>query len=228
MERSVTVQGGYQQQVLLRLEPVASSGGGAAQARGVGFFQQAVDAEIRQQGEVAEAGYLASQQQEPKLTAAYDRLASLYLRQGRNQEAVSQFLKPIARVPPTAHSYSELARAYGIFAQKGPGDRGSYRSAGLPPGDNADRKVGATLASARRQQRPEGRCYASLPHASRPERGGRPGAACGSGRCPGRPEFAGSTPRAGIRPRRRGSVLIAPTDPLPCLWFPYGFLVHTA
>lgn len=116
VERSVKVLDGYEQQVIVRLEP--TDGVVAPMGKAGEFYQRSLDAESRQQWEVAAGGYKTVIDADPKFAPAYERLADLYTRQGRLPDAIGVLVDMVAKTPPTAHGYSLLARAYATFAER--------------------------------------------------------------------------------------------------------------
>jgi tetratricopeptide (TPR) repeat protein len=139
VERTVKVLEGYEQQVIVRLEPTAGVTAPAGKAGE--FYQRSVDAETRQQWEVATGGYKAVIDADPKFAPAYERLAELYARQGRLPEAIAVLVDMVAKTPPAAHGYSLLSRAYSTFAER---ERaaGGEGAAGDNGGDNKKKKRG--------------------------------------------------------------------------------------
>lgn len=138
VERTVKVLDGYEHQVIVRLDPEA---GVVAPAGKAGeFYQRSLDAETRQQWEVAVGGYKSVIDSDPKFAPAYERLAELYTRQGRLPDALGVLVEMVAQTPPTAHGYALLSRAYSAFAERenaageepdGDGDRGKKKKGGL-------------------------------------------------------------------------------------------------
>lgn len=119
--RSVKALGGYQNQVVLQLQPSAGAAPISADDPASKFYQRAVAAEERQQWEVAEQGYNAAIGANPKFFAAYEALLELHRLQNRNADAVADALRLLSN-SPGAHSLSVLSRAYSRFAEVGAGN----------------------------------------------------------------------------------------------------------
>jgi tetratricopeptide (TPR) repeat protein len=140
VERSVKVLDGYEQQVIVRLEP---TGGVVAPAGKAGeFYQRSVDAESRQQWEVAAGGYKTVIDADPKFAPAYERLAELYTRQGRLPDAIGVLVNMVAQTPPTAHGYSLLSRAYATFAERENATGGDDKDGKSGDGESPKKKKG--------------------------------------------------------------------------------------
>jgi tetratricopeptide (TPR) repeat protein len=116
VERSVSVLDGYENQVLVRLEPEAP--GAVPAGKSAELYQRALDAETRQQWEVAVGGYKTVIGADPKFAPAYERLADLYTRQGRPAEAIGVLIDMVGQTPASAHGYGLLSRAYSSFAER--------------------------------------------------------------------------------------------------------------
>ncbi len=119
--RSVKVQGGYQNQVAVQLQPAAGATPIAADAPAMKFYQRAAAAEARGQWEVAEQGYSAAIGANPKFLSAHEALLELHRLQGRNADAVADALNMLTNAPG-AHSLAVLSRAYSRFAEAGAGN----------------------------------------------------------------------------------------------------------
>lgn len=122
VERSVKVLDGYEHQVSLHLQPGGRGLTAPADSPAARFYQSAVDAEGRQQWTVAENGYNLVLQGDPTYASAYERLASLQSRQGRNRDALATLITMTGQVQPGAHTLSLLSSAYATFAARGAGD----------------------------------------------------------------------------------------------------------
>lgn len=102
---------------------VAARGVTAPAAGSAGdLFQRAVDAELREDWGAAAIGYGETLKLDPTNMEASERLASIRLRQGRNQDAIVALLNLYANHPTDAHALSLLSRAYSVYADMGPGD----------------------------------------------------------------------------------------------------------
>lgn len=120
--RSVKAMGGYEHQVVVQLVPTTA--GGAAPATddpAAGLYKRAMDAEAREQWEVAEQGYNATIATNLKFFAAYEALYELHQMQNRNIDAIADAQGLLANAPRGAHPLSLLSRAYSRFAEKGAG-----------------------------------------------------------------------------------------------------------
>jgi uncharacterized caspase-like protein/tetratricopeptide (TPR) repeat protein len=109
-ERTIRASSGYQLYITMRLQP-GSRGVAAVDSQASELYQRALDAEMRQDWEVALSGYNLVRQSDPKFAPAYERQAELQRRRGAAQEAVTTLVDMTKQVP-SAHSYSLLARAY--------------------------------------------------------------------------------------------------------------------
>ena len=124
VERTVEAFPGYGEQVIVRLQPgargvtVADPNDGSVPD----LYKRALDAETRQQWEVAEPGYQATIQSNPQFAPAYERLSVLQRRQGRIGDAIGTLINLVSQITPTAHAYSLLSEDYSLYAVQGPGD----------------------------------------------------------------------------------------------------------
>lgn len=139
VERSVKVLDGYEHQIVVRLEPGDAS---APTGKAAEFYQRALDAETRQQWEVATGGYRAVLDTDPKFAPAYERLAELYTRQGRLPDAIGVLVNMVAQTPPTAHGYSLLSRAYSTFAARESAAGGDDKDSKSGEGESPKKKKG--------------------------------------------------------------------------------------
>lgn len=120
VSRTVRALGGYEQQVEVELQPAGGGGAtGAANENATGFYKRAIEAQDREQYEIAEQGLSAAIGADPKFVAAYESLFDLHRLQGRSEDALSDALGLVANTPRSAHSLSFLSRAYSEYAVKG-------------------------------------------------------------------------------------------------------------
>ena len=104
--------------VIVSAPPVAAIDANNPAAK---FYKKAADAEARQQWEVAEIGYNAAIDANPKFLAAHENLIELHRLQNRNADAVADALNMLKNAPG-AHSLAVLSRAYSRFAENGAGE----------------------------------------------------------------------------------------------------------
>lgn len=135
VERSVKVLDGYEHQVIVRLEPGAA--GSTPSGRAAELYQRALDAETREQWEVAAGGYKTVIDADAKFGPAYERLADLYTRQGRLPDAIDVLAGMVAQAPPSAHGYSLLSRAYSRYAER---ESAAAVSEGGKSGEDGEKK----------------------------------------------------------------------------------------
>jgi tetratricopeptide (TPR) repeat protein len=121
VSRSVTARGGFEQQVVVQMQPLA--GGATAPVAGpaLDFYKRADEAMNRQQWEMAEQGYRAAMGADPKFGASYEALIDLHLMQGRNVDSLADAILLLGNVPKNAHSLALVSRAYSQYAVKGAG-----------------------------------------------------------------------------------------------------------
>lgn len=119
--RSVKGISGYEQQLVVQLTPEAGGGATTANDPAADMYKRAVDAQAREQWEVAEQGYNAALGANPKYLAAYEGLLELHRLQNRNLDAIGDAQGLVANSPRGAHPLSLLSRAYVRFAEKGAG-----------------------------------------------------------------------------------------------------------
>ena len=111
---NVMTDGGYHQAVIVTLKPADTTG--SADPKALDLYQRAAAAEQQQEWGVAQVGFSAVIQQDPKFTDAYERLANLQLRQGQPGDAINTLVAMMGQTTPNAHVYSLLAQAYQAFA----------------------------------------------------------------------------------------------------------------
>lgn len=117
LERQLTALEGYD--LLLTVSPPPGvRGGGEANSPGQELYARAQEAELRQQWEVAEAGYDAALKADNTFIPAYERLASLRKRLGKLRPALETLIQMVSKTAPTAHSYSLLSAAYTELARQ--------------------------------------------------------------------------------------------------------------
>jgi uncharacterized caspase-like protein/tetratricopeptide (TPR) repeat protein len=119
--RSVKALGGYQNQIVVQLQSEAPAGPAAD------FYKRAVEAEGRQQWEVAEQGYSAAIGADAKFMPAHEALIDLFRQQGRNGDAIAASLNLLGNAR-NVHTLSVLSRAYSRFAQAGAGNGNTQTS----------------------------------------------------------------------------------------------------
>ena len=124
--RSVKALGGYQQEVLVQLQPAAGgvAGGSTTPMAGdpaAALYQRAAEAEGRQQWEVAEQGYSAAIAANPKFLPAYNSLLEMHRLEGRNVDALGDALGLVNNSPRDPAALATLSRAYSRYAEKGAG-----------------------------------------------------------------------------------------------------------
>lgn len=127
VSRSIKALSGYEQQLEVELQP--SSPGSAPLPAGLpavddpalDFYKRAVDAESRQQWEIAEQGYNATIVANPRFAAAYQALFELHRLRNRNLDSIGDALGLVANSTPSAQGYSLLSRAYSYYAHHGAG-----------------------------------------------------------------------------------------------------------
>ncbi|MDF2440704.1 MAG: hypothetical protein JWN98_1688, partial [Abditibacteriota bacterium] len=120
VQKTVKLLDGYGHQVTIPL--TASRGVGASVANPAAtmsneMFQKGLDAEARQQWEVAQLAYSSVMQGDAKFAPAYERLSSLQTRRGDLPGAITTLNKMTTQLP-VLHSWSLLSRAYAEFAIK--------------------------------------------------------------------------------------------------------------
>ncbi|BCM94240.1 hypothetical protein IAD21_06143 [Abditibacteriota bacterium] len=125
--RTVKALGGYEQQIEVQLQP---SGGGmgstsAANEQASDFYRRALEAQSREQYEIAEQGLIAAIGSDPKFGAAHEALFDLHRMQGRNLDALSDAIGMVNSTARNAHAMSFLSRAYYEYALKGSGEANS-------------------------------------------------------------------------------------------------------
>lgn len=124
ISRSVKALGGYQNQIVVQMEPAPGAGASstpAADDPAAKFYARGVEAEGRSQWEVAEQGYKAAIGANPKFFAAYEELGELHRLQNRNADVIADALGLLTNAPRGAHSLSVLSQAYSRFARSGAG-----------------------------------------------------------------------------------------------------------
>ncbi len=122
VSRSVNALGGYEQQIVVQLQP--SGAGGATSApdeHALDFYRRALDAQEREQYEIAEQGYKAAIGADAKFVPAYESLIDLHHLQDRNLNVVGDALSLVSNTARDAHTLSTLSRAYSEFATRGEG-----------------------------------------------------------------------------------------------------------
>jgi hypothetical protein len=121
VSRSVTARGGFEQQVVVQMQPLA--GGVTAPVTGpaLDFYKRADEAMSREQWEVAEQGFRAAMAADTKFGASYEALSDLHRMQGRNVDSLADAILLLANVPKNAHSLALVSRAYSQYAVKGAG-----------------------------------------------------------------------------------------------------------
>lgn len=115
VSRSVNVVGGLQNAVPVRLEP-AARGVGTTPPPANDAYTRAVEAESRDEYEVAIAGYQSVIRSDPTFAPAYERLAQLYGKQGAPDRRITVLIDLVKRMPNDARGYALLSRAYSRFA----------------------------------------------------------------------------------------------------------------
>jgi hypothetical protein len=132
--RSVRALGGYQQEMVVQLQPGANGATGTdATDPAAALYGRAARAAEAQQWEVAEQGYLATIAANAKFTPAYEALIDLDRLQGRNTDSIAQALQ-LEKNAPGAHALSLLARSYSRYAEKGAGNDNTTTAAGQVQG----------------------------------------------------------------------------------------------
>lgn len=124
VSRSVKALGGYEQQIVVQLQPATAGavlGAPPVNDPATDFYKRALDAEAREQWEIAEQGYNAAIAANPRYGAAYEALFDLHRLQNRNLDAVADMLNLAANAPRSAYTLSLLSRAYSNFAMHGAG-----------------------------------------------------------------------------------------------------------
>lgn len=86
------------------------------------LYRRALDKEARRKWEEAEAFYAQTLAADPKFAAAYESLADMQRRQGRNRDSLNTLLRMGASAPATAHAYSVLSQAFTHWSLNGDGD----------------------------------------------------------------------------------------------------------
>ncbi len=149
IEVPVRVPGGYQVQMNLQLKPASrgvtagvAGGIAAGNERAAGLYDRALEAEARQQTEMAMAGYQTVLEADPTFAPAYEHLAGLQLRSGNKLQAAATLKALVGRVP-SAHTYSLLAQTYAEIAQS---EKNALPiGAANAPTPKSDSKVGGVL-----------------------------------------------------------------------------------
>lgn len=119
LERAVTLIDGYGLLMNVSLQPGARGAAVGLDARGPEMYLRAQEAEQREQWEAAEGGYDAVLKADPLFVPAYERLADLRLRRGKDAEAVTTLIAMVNQAADTAHGYSLLSRAYSALSARG-------------------------------------------------------------------------------------------------------------
>jgi len=108
---------GYAQQIKVELEPVV--GAGLAPVATPTVYTEARAAEEREEYEAAEAGYGVCIAQHPDFAPAYEALAELERRQGRNGDYCQTLVDLVAKAGSSAHNLAQLSLAYSQYAFQG-------------------------------------------------------------------------------------------------------------
>jgi hypothetical protein len=116
-EKTVTALDGYDLFVTVDLKPGSRGLGPSANATAEQRYQDGQTAETKTLWEVAAADYQAAIDADPKFGAAYESLARLQYRQGKQADSITT-LKKLTDNVPSAHSYSRLSLAYSLYASK--------------------------------------------------------------------------------------------------------------
>ncbi|MDX1934063.1 MAG: caspase family protein [Capsulimonadales bacterium] len=116
LEREFTALAGYD--LLLTVSPTPDARGASGENVLPEMYRRALDAESRQQWEVAEAGYTAVLQSDPSFVPAYERLADLRRRRGNPRTAIETLTQMVTKTPATAHGLSLLSVAYAELSLK--------------------------------------------------------------------------------------------------------------
>ncbi|HEX8834580.1 MAG TPA: caspase family protein, partial [Abditibacteriaceae bacterium] len=116
-ERTIRALAGYEQQVIMQLKPAGRGVTSPMGAQSEAFFQSALDAEKREQWDVAAMNYTAVLTGDPTFAPAYENLADLQARRGDEAAAIGTLVK-FAQSAPSSHSLSLLSRAYAEYALK--------------------------------------------------------------------------------------------------------------
>jgi hypothetical protein len=126
VSRSVKAMGGYEQQLVVQLEPTGVGGAPDAPGdRATDFYNRATEALAREQWEIAEQGLGAAIGANPKFGAAYEALFDLHRLQNRNADAIADVLGLLATSPRSAQTLSLVSRAYTQYALRGAGEANS-------------------------------------------------------------------------------------------------------
>ncbi|MGO8673784.1 MAG: caspase family protein [Capsulimonadaceae bacterium] len=124
VQKTIQAYPGYGEEVTVNLPPASRGLGPDNDPQAVtapDSYQKAVDADQRDEYEVAEAGYKDAIQEAPAFAPAYERLAELQRKQGRNGEYLCTLISMEAGVATTAHSLALLSYGYALYSMLGTG-----------------------------------------------------------------------------------------------------------